>query len=87
MESEEVLKMIWKFKKKNNSINNIHVYSGNLTDAVMKQSMKKMSADNVTAIFIAFNNFKEKMKDKEFEFSNSPECKFIEDEIDLSEEK
>ena len=87
MESDYVLKMIWGFKKKENSVNNIHIYSGNITDAVIKQSMKKMSADNVTAIFIAFKNFEEKMKDKDFEYNNSPECKFIEDEIDLSDGK
>ena len=87
MESGEVLKMIWEFKKKDNFVNNIHIYSGNITDAVIKQSMKKMSADNVTAILIAFKNFEEKMKDKDFEYKNSPDCKFIEDEIDLSEDK
>jgi hypothetical protein len=87
MGSEEILKMIWEFKRKNNKINDIHVYCGNITDAVIKQSMKKMSADNVTAIFIAFKNFEEKMKNKDFEYKNCPECKFIEDEIDLSEEK
>ena len=87
MESEEILKMIWDFKKKDNSINNIHTYSGNITDAVIKQSMKKMSTDNVTAIFICFKNFEEKMKDKTFEYKNNPKCKFIGDEIDLSEEK
>lgn len=87
MESDDILKMIWKFKKKENSINNIHIYSGNITDAVIKQSMKKMSGDNVTAIFIVFKNFEEKMKDKDFEYKNNPICKFIEDEIDLSEEK
>ena len=47
--------------------------------------MKKMSGDNVTAIFIVFKNFEEKTKDKDFEYKNSPECKFIDDEIDLSE--
>ena len=87
MESDDILKMIWKFKKKENSINNIHIYSGNITDAVIKQSMKKMSGDNVTSIFIVFKNFEEKMKDKDFEYKNNPICKFIEDEIDLSEEK
>jgi hypothetical protein len=87
MGSEEILKMIWEFKRKNNKINDIHVYCGNITDAVIKQSMKKMSGDNVTAIFIAFKNFEEKMKEKDFEYKDNPECKFIGDEIDLSEEK
>ena len=87
MGSEEILKMIWEFKRKNNKINDIHVYCGNITDAVIKQSMKKMSGDNVTAIFIVFKNFEEKMKEKDFEYKDNPECKFIGDEIDLSEEK
>ena len=87
MGSEEILKMIWEFKRKNNKINDIHVYCGNITDAVIKQSMKKMSGDNVTAIFITFKNFEEKMKEKDFEYKDNPECKFIGDEIDLSEEK
>jgi hypothetical protein len=87
MENDEILKLIWKFKKKDNYINNIHTYSGNITDAVIKQSMKKMSTDNVTAIFICFKNFEEKMKEKDFEYKDNPECKFIGDEIDLSEEK
>lgn len=87
MGSEEILKMIWEFKRKNNKINDMHVYCGNITDAVIKQSMKKMSGDNVTAIFIAFKNFEEKMKEKDFEYKDNPECKFIGDEIDLSEEK
>jgi hypothetical protein len=87
MGSEEILKMIWEFKRKNNKINDIHVYCGNITYAVIKQSMKKMSGDNVTAIFIAFKNFEEKMKEKDFEYKDNPEYKFIGDEIDLSEEK
>ena len=86
MENTEILKMIWGFKKKGNNINNIHTYSGNITDAVIKQSMKKMSADNVTAIFIAFKNFEEAIKKKDFEYKGNPECKYIEEEIDLSEE-
>ena len=77
--------MIWDFKKKDNSIPNIHVYSGNITDAIIKQSMRKMSGDNITVIFIAFKNFEEKMKEKDFEYKKNPECKFIEGEIDLSE--
>ena len=86
MENEEILKMIWNFKRQGISINNIHTYTGNITDAVIKQSMRKMSADNVTAIFIVFKNFEEMMKKIDFQYKNSPECKYIEDEIDLGEE-
>ena len=78
--------MIWNFKQKGNTINNIHTYTGNITDAVIKQSMKKMSADNVTAILIVFKNFQEAMKNKDFQYTKSPECKYIENEIDLGDE-
>jgi hypothetical protein len=87
MENDEIMRMIWQFKYKGKIINNIHIYSGNIADAVIKQSMKKMSADNVTAIFISFNNFENKMKDIDFENTNNVQCKLIEDEIDLSEGK
>jgi len=81
------MKMIWQFKNKGKIINNIHLYSGNIADAVIKQSMKKMSADNVTAIFISFHNFENKMRDIDFEYKNNVECTLIEDEIDTSEVK
>ncbi len=81
------MKMIWQFKNKGKIINNIHLYSGNVADAVIKQSMKKMSADNVTAIFISFHNFENKMRDIDFEYKNNVECTLIEDEIDTSEVK
>ena len=78
--------MVWKFKKKGYTIDNIHKLSGNITDVIMKLSMKKMSADNVSVIFFAFDNFKKKIKDTNFEFIDSPICKFIGNEIDLNGE-
>ena len=43
--------------------------------------------DNVTCIFISFKNFKERMEDEDFEYNEhkSLECKYIGNEIDLSE--
>ena len=77
--------MIWGFKKKGKIIDNIHTYSGNIADAVIKYSMKKLSVDNETVIFIAFHNFEEKMKDENFEYKHSGNtCKFIGGEIDLN---
>jgi len=77
--------MIWGFKKKGKIIDNIHTYSGNIADAVIKYSMKKLSVDNETVIFIAFHNFEEKMKDENFEYKYSGNtCKFIGGEIDLN---
>jgi len=77
------MKMIWKFKKKGKFFGNIHILSGNIVDAVIKKSMKKLSTDNVSAIFIAFKNFENKMKDKEFEYEDITQCIYIGNEIDF----
>ena len=45
--------------------------------------MAKLSTDNVSAIFIAFKNFENKMKDEEFQYREEPQCKFIGNEIDF----
>ena len=60
--------MIWSFKKKGKSIEDIHKFSGDVADSVIKYSMKKLTSDNVTVIFIAFQNFYDKMKDENFEY-------------------
>lgn len=85
LENETILKMIWKFKRKGNIINDIHKYSGNIADSVIKYSMKKLTADNVTVIFIAFQNFLVKMKDENFEYIyNGNICNYIGGEIDCN---
>ena len=77
--------MIWGFKKNGKIIENIHTFSGNMADAIIKYSMRKLSVDNVTAIFIAFQNFEERMKDENFEYTyNGMSCKYIGGEIDLN---
>ena len=77
--------MIWEFKKKGKIIDNIHLFSGNIADAIIKYSMKKLSVDNVIVIFIMFKNFEERMKEENFEYIYSGnECKFIGGEIDLN---
>lgn len=83
MDNSEILKMIWNFKKKGKIIDNIHSFSGNIVDSVIKKSMSKLSTDNVSAIFIAFKNFENKMKDEEFQYREEPQCKFIGNEIDF----
>ena len=83
MDNNEIMKMIWNFKKKGKIIDNIHSFSGNIVDSVMKKSMAKLSTDNVSAIFIAFKNFENKMKDEEFQYIEDPQCKFIGNEIDF----
>lgn len=85
MNNNEILRMIWQFKKKGKVIENIHLYTANITDAVIKYSMKKLTLDNVTVIFISFKNFENQMKDKNFEYSNiNISCKPFGKEIDLS---
>ena len=77
--------MIWSFKKKGKSIEDIHKFSGDIADSVIKYSMKKLTSDNVTVIFIAFQNFEERMKQENFEYIyNGNYCKFIGGEIDLN---
>ena len=78
--------MVWEFKTKGNSINNIHEYTGKIVDGIMKQSLKKMTSDNITIIFISFNNFKEKMEDCDFYYEFSGIKSYLMgNEIDLSE--
>ena len=87
MNNCEIMKMIWNFKKKGNNFGNIHVLSGNIVDSVIKKSMVKLSTDNLSAIFIGFKNFEDKMKDKEFEYLQNPECSFIGNEIDCAHQE
>ncbi len=85
LDNDEILNMIWSFKKKGSIFEDLHALSGNLADAVIKYSMKKLSVDNVTVIFIMFHNFGEKMKDENFEYScTENNCKYIGGEIDLN---
>ena len=85
LENENILRLIWSFKKKGKTIENIHKLSADITDCVIKYSMKKLTEDNVTVIFFAFQNFQEKMKDEEFEYIyNGNTCKYIGGEIDLA---
>ena len=84
MENENILKTIY-FKKKGSVFNNIHLLCGNISDAIIKYSLIKLSGDNVTCIFISFENFMNKMKNIDFEFSEKEiNCIFIGDEIDLN---
>ena len=86
LDNEKILKLIWGFKKKGKIVENIHKFSGDVADSVIKFSMKKLTVDNVTVIFIAFHNFLEKMKDIDFEyFYNGNLCKYIGGEIDTGE--
>ena len=90
LENERILKMIWKFKRKGYVIDNIHKYSGDIADSILKYSMQKLTVDNITVIFVAFQNFAEKMNDINFEYIYKGNiCKYIGGEIDsnCSDEK
>ena len=82
MDNSEILKMIWNFKKQGKIIDDIHSFSGNIVDSVIKKSMAKISTDNVSAIFIGFKNFENKMKDDDFKYEGEIDCQFIGNEID-----
>ena len=76
---------IWTFKKKGESITDIHQLCAKITDAIIKFSMEKQSVDNVSVIFIAFKNFENKMKDINFEYKQQTTCQDLADNYDLSE--
>lgn len=83
LENENILKMIWSFKKRGRIIDNIHKFSGEIADSVIKYSMKKLTVDNVTVIFLAFQNFLDRIQDVDFEYNyNGNLCKYIGGEID-----
>ena len=83
MDNEEILKMIWGLKKKGKCIKNVHTFSGNVVDSIIYKSMAKLSTDNVSAIFIAFHNFENIIKNIDFEYKdNSTQCNYIGNEID-----
>lgn len=49
--------------------------------------MQKQSIDNVSVIFIAFQNFENKMKDPNFEYTCNAKCSDSQaEEIDLSKQ-
>lgn len=45
LQNEKILKMIWSFKKQGNIIENIHKFSGDIADSIIKYSMRKLTAD------------------------------------------
>ena len=85
LDNEKILNKIWSLKKKGTPINDIHKLCATITDAIIKFSMKKDSVDNVSVIFIAFNNFENKMKDPDFEYHYQTKCQDYQENIDLSE--
>ena len=85
MDNDQILNKIWGSKKLGKTITDIHSLCGKITDAIIKYSMEKNSADNVSVIFVAFKNFERKMKDPNFVYTPVSKCKLIKkDKIDFS---
>ena len=88
LDNDKIFKKIWEYKKQNKSINDIHTFCGQITDAIIKYSMEKDSADNVSVVFIAFKNFENKMKDPNFVWTLSNKTQILaKDTYDFSLKK
>ena len=64
------------------SSNDIGALCGIITDGIIKYSMQKQSIDNVSVIFIAFQNFENKMKDPNFEYIPKAKTKMVIEQLD-----
>ncbi len=87
LENDEIFHKIWKYKKKGEVHNDIRELCGKITDGIIKYSMQKKSADNVSVIFIAFKNFENKMKDPNFEYTGNSKTQIINDQFDFNIQK
>ena len=84
LKNDEILHKIWGYKKKGEVHNDIRELCGKITDGIIKYSMQKQSADNVSVIFIAFKNFENKMKDPNFEYIANSKTQNIKEKFDFS---
>ena len=48
--------------------------------------MQKQSEDNVSAIFIAFKNFENRMKDPDFEYTANAKTQLVKEQFDFSKQ-
>lgn len=78
--------MAWSMKKKNVEVTNIHQHCGLVTDTIMKYSLKRYTVDNISVIFISFDNFMKKIQDTSFEYSLNRRYNVVQmgDILDLS---
>lgn len=62
---EEIFTWIWEILNEDigKTVNSIHSLSSTAVDLVIKTALKRGSKDNVTALFIAFNNYQKKFDD------------------------
>lgn len=68
LSNEEIISLVWNCKSKYNSPLKIHEYCGIVTDTIMKQSLKKCTVDNISCIFICFENYANKCKELSFKY-------------------
>ena len=86
MRNDEILHKIWGYKKKGDVFNDMAELCGKITDAIIKYSMQRQSIDNVSVIFIAFQNFEDKMKDPNFEYISTAKTKGVVEQVDFSQQ-
>ena len=86
LKNDEILHKIWGYKKKGEVHNDIRELCGKITDGIIKYSMQKQSADNVSVIFIAFKNFENKMKDPNFEYTAKAKTRLVKEQYDFSQQ-
>jgi serine/threonine protein phosphatase PrpC len=82
LDNVKILDKIWSYKNYNNE--DIHTICGKIANAIIKYSMKKKSADNVTVTFIAFENFEKKIRDPNFVYKSSNKCSLLLESCDFS---
>lgn len=63
MSTKDVMKFSW--SKINQKLDkNIHTLSSRLTNDILLESMRRRTLDNITLIFVGFNNLEELVKNK-----------------------
>lgn len=71
----EIIDSVWASTHEDIKSSNIFDLSGKVADMIMKQSMNNGTLDNITCIFICFNNFKKNLQRKFSINSNSNNSK------------
>ena len=69
--NEDIFQICWSRKQQGQQFENIHELSALITDNIIQYSLIKLSSDNLSCVFIAFNNFLMAMNDKDFVFNNN----------------
>lgn len=65
LKSREVIKAVFHSLEQENTEANIHLQSAKAVEAILQAAIKKRSFDNLSAVFMAFKNFKRLFKGKQ----------------------